>query len=208
MKKYWKLIALILIIIVIAISFNKMSYFFTNANNLLQESGNLAIYIYIALMILAILISPIPSSPLVIIAGNFFGPLNGMIYTLIGATIGAILALAISRFFLHQYLSKKLESNSFYQKIKGKNNHNILFLIFLSRLMPYISFDAISYAAGLTKVNIGAFGLVTFLGMIPIVFLLSFFGLIIQPFLPIIFLSITILFIINIWHSIKKKSLI
>ena len=114
-------------------------------------------------MILAILVSPIPASPLVIVAGMTFGPFSGMIYTLIGATIGAVLAFSLSRFFLRDYFKRNFENNRLYQKLKGKDNKNIMFIVFISRLMPQVSFDLVSYFACLTGINILIFTIATFL---------------------------------------------
>lgn len=202
-KKYWKLFLLISLIVIVAFFFNEINYFFQNTEKLLESTNGFSPIIYILLMITAILISPIPSSPLVILAGSFFGPLYGMLYTLIGATIGAILAFFIARFFLYDYLSIKLEHNNFYKKMKGKDDKNIAFLIFLSRLMPYVSFDIISYVAGLTKIRLITFATVTFLGMVPMVFIFSFFGTIIKPYLLIFFLFLIIIIILDILFKLR-----
>ena len=71
--------------------------------------------------------------------------------------------------------------------------------------MPQVSFDLVSYAAGLTRINVVAFAIVTFIGMIPIVFLLSFFGSLIQPFLPIVFIIISIFFVLYIVYLVLNK---
>lgn len=46
----------------------------------------------------------------------------------------------------------------------------------LSRLIPFVSFDIISYAAGLTVISYWRFALATFIGIIPSSFLLAHFG--------------------------------
>ncbi len=48
--------------------------------------------------------------------------------------------------------------------------------MFVSRLIPFISFDIVSYAAGLTKIKVWRFTLATFAGIIPASFLLARFG--------------------------------
>ena len=206
LKKYWKLLLLLFLIIIVFFFFGKINYFFNNIEKILENTEGFNVLIYILLMIIAILIAPIPSSPLVILAGSFFGPFYGMLYTLIGATIGAVLAFLTSRFFLHDYLSKKIEKNNFYKKIKGKDNKNIAVLIFLSRLMPYMSFDIVSYVAGLTNINVITFATITFLGMIPIVFIFSFFGAIIKPYLFAFLLFLIIIFILDILYYFLRNN--
>jgi uncharacterized membrane protein YdjX (TVP38/TMEM64 family) len=49
-------------------------------------------------------------------------------------------------------------------------------IVFASRLVPFISFDAVSYAAGLTPLTFWRFALATLAGVIPVAFLLAYFG--------------------------------
>ncbi|NCN98608.1 hypothetical protein COU62_02030 [Candidatus Pacearchaeota archaeon CG10_big_fil_rev_8_21_14_0_10_35_219] len=205
-RKYVKLIALVALLIAVVFLFPQINNIYNDVERIIESSGNVAPFVYIILMILAILISPIPSSPLAIIGGIFFGPFLGMLYTLIGATIGAVLAFLIARFFLGDYISKRLERNKFYQKIKGKKERNIAKIILITRLMPHVSFDIVSYAAGLTSLNVLTFALITFIGMMPIVFLLSFFGFLIQPYLSIILILVGISFVSYILYLALKKS--
>jgi len=48
--------------------------------------------------------------------------------------------------------------------------------VFASRLMPFVSFDMISYAAGLSRLHAWRFTLATLAGIIPASFLLAHFG--------------------------------
>ncbi len=128
-----------------------------------------------------------------------------MIYTLISATIGAVIAFSISRYFLRDYLSRYFENHKLYKKIEGKNDINIAYFVFLTRLMPQVSFDIVSYIAGLTRLNVFLFVIATFFGMIPIVFALTFFGYLIEPYKNTILIILTIIFIIYIYKIIKKN---
>ncbi len=48
--------------------------------------------------------------------------------------------------------------------------------VFVSRLLPFVSFDVISYAAGLSKITFWRFGLATFAGIVPASFVLTHLG--------------------------------
>src|SRR5690606_30650372 len=48
--------------------------------------------------------------------------------------------------------------------------------VFSSRLMPFVSFDMISYAAGLSRLHAWRFAFATLAGIIPASFLLAHFG--------------------------------
>jgi len=205
LSKLAKLIIFIIVILFLIVFFPKLNNTYQNVEDLIKNSGIFAPFIYVFLMIVAILVSPIPSSPLAIFGGAVFGPFLGMIYTLIGATIGAVLAFLVSRFFLRDYISRKLERNKFYKRIRGKDNNNIAKIILFTRLMPHISFDIVSYAVGLTSLNVWTFALVTFIGMIPIVFLLSFFGNLIEPYISRLLLVFAVLFFAYIFYLYLKK---
>jgi uncharacterized membrane protein YdjX (TVP38/TMEM64 family) len=49
-------------------------------------------------------------------------------------------------------------------------------IVFISRLLPFVSFDLVSYAAGLTLLSLWRFALATLAGIIPASFLLAHFG--------------------------------
>ena len=49
-------------------------------------------------------------------------------------------------------------------------------IVLVSRLLPFISFDIISYAAGLTVLSFWRFALATLFGIVPASFLLAHFG--------------------------------
>jgi uncharacterized membrane protein YdjX (TVP38/TMEM64 family) len=148
-----------------------------NPNHLveyLQSTGNWAPLIFMAMMALAVVISPIPSVPLDLAAGIAFGPLLGTTYAVIGAEIGALISFMIGRLLGREVVSKLLRTNiTFCEKCA---DHHLAVVVFLARLIPVFSFDLISYGAGLTKISVKAFALATFVGMIPPTFAFTYLG--------------------------------
>jgi len=128
----------------------------------------------IVTMATAILVSPIPSAPIALAAGALYGRYWGAFYVVIGAEIGAIGAFCISRYFgyslLHHWFGEQLN-----QGLAGSQRF-LMGTIFISRLIPFISFDIISYAAGLTAIHFWRFAIATLAGVIPIAFMLAHFG--------------------------------
>jgi len=53
-------------------------------------------------------------------------------------------------------------------------------VVYISRLVPVVSFDIISYGAGLTNMSFIPFIAATFIGMIPLTFIYTYFGSIID----------------------------
>ncbi len=128
----------------------------------------------ILLMTAAIVFSPVPSAPIALAAGAVFGHSWGTIYVLLGAESGAIIAFSIARMLgydvLHRWFGKRLSMN-----LLGDQNA-LTTIVFLSRLIPFISFDVVSYAAGLTSLSFWRFAVATMAGIIPASFLLAHFG--------------------------------
>ena len=56
------------------------------------------------------------------------------------------------------------------------SQNSMMIAVLLSRLVPFISFDLISYAAGLTSIKQWRFSVATLIGLMPASFLLAHFG--------------------------------
>ena len=140
----------------------------------LASLGSWAPVVFIGLMVLAVVVSPIPSLPLDIAAGIAFGPFWGMVYAVTGAEIGAILSFLIGRALGREVLGRLFKTNvTFCEKC---SDHHLLGLVFVARLLPIFSFDIISYGAGLTKMSLKAFAIATLFGMLPPTFALTYLG--------------------------------
>lgn len=140
----------------------------------LGQAGSFAPFLYMLVMALAVIISPIPSLPLDVAAGAFFGPFLGTVYSLIGALGGAVVSFLIARFLGRDMIERFLRGHiNFCTKCSDRLLTKV---IFLSRLLPIVSFDIVSYGAGLTKISLRAFSVATFLGMIPLTFVYNYFG--------------------------------
>lgn len=141
---------------------------------IIKKLGLLGPLVIILLMAIAIVISPIPSAPIALVSGALYGHTFGTIYVVIGALSGALLAFMISRKLGYDYINRKLH-HRMPVKIIGSQN-TLMMIVFFTRLAPFISFDVISYAAGLTKLTVGRFILATLMGIIPISFVLAHLG--------------------------------
>ncbi len=160
---------------------------------LLQETGTLAMILdgaalrerinqwgpwgpllVIGLMVLAILVSPIPSAPIAMAAGAAFGQAWGTVYVLAGAEIGALAAFGLSRWLggetMRRWFGERLSVG-----LLGSQN-TLMGIVLVSRLLPFVSFDIVSYAAGLTVLSFWRFALATLVGIVPASFLLAHFG--------------------------------
>lgn len=128
----------------------------------------------IGIMALAIVINPIPSAPIALAAGAMFGHVWGTLYVVIGAEIGALAAFGIARLFGQGLLCRLFGERVLLGWLGSQNA--LTWMVFASRLLPFLSFDLVSYGAGLTPIKTWRFALATLLGVIPVSFLLAHFG--------------------------------
>ncbi len=128
----------------------------------------------VGLMILAIVLSPIPSAPIALAAGVVYGHTWGTLYVLIGAEIGALIAFGIGRLLGFDVLNRRFGNRLSFGLLGSQNT--LMAIVFASRLLPFLSFDLVSYAAGLTPLAAWRFAVATLAGIVPASFLLAHFG--------------------------------
>ena len=137
----------------------------------LGMAGPLAV---VALMTLAILVSPIPSAPIALAAGALYGHTWGTTYIALGAELGALAAFGLARLLgrdaLQRWFGDRLP------KTRLGSQGALMTIVFVSRLLPFISFDVVSYAAGFTTLSWWRFALATLAGIVPASYLLAHFG--------------------------------
>ncbi len=140
----------------------------------IQEFGVWGPATLISIMALAIIVNPIPSAPIALASGALYGHYLGTFYIIVGATLGAMCAFTLSRKFGYGVLSKVSEGKHQFKLTESQNT--LMFLVFVSRLIPFVSFDLMSYAAGFSKLSGWRFFLATLTGLVPASFLLAHFG--------------------------------
>lgn len=128
----------------------------------------------ITLMTVAVVASPIPSAPIALAAGAAYGHVWGTVFVVIGAELGALIAFGLARLLGHDVL-RRVFGDRVDAGLLG-SQAALTATVFASRLMPFVSFDMISYAAGLSRLHAWRFALATLAGIIPASFLLTHFG--------------------------------
>ena len=92
--------------------------------------------------------APLPAPAVAVAGGYTFGTFEGFVLTWLGALLGGVGSFALSRKFGRRFLvgSDRVRRLDRYAEEHGA------FMIFLLRLIPLVSFDAISYTAGLSGI--------------------------------------------------------
>ena len=107
----------------------------------------------------------LPGSVLTLAGGALFGPWQGTLYSLGGATLGAVLSFLVSRHLAADWVRRKSGAR-LSQLIEGVESEGWRFVAF-TRLVPLFPFNLLNYALGLTRIPLAAYALTTFVCMIP-----------------------------------------
>lgn len=167
---------------------------------LLESMGHFAPLGFMGVMALAVA-SPLPSLPLDIAAGVFFGPWLGTLYSATGALIGSIISFSIARLLGRSLIERFLRGHINF--CSSCSDRMLTGVVFFTRLIPVVSFDMVSYGSGLTKMSLWRFSLATFLGMLPLTFVYNYFGsaLVVDGRLAALFgiVMVLLLFLLPVW---------
>ncbi|MCE2401502.1 TVP38/TMEM64 family protein [Candidatus Poribacteria bacterium] len=137
--------------------------------------GLFAPLISATLMIFQSVIAPLPAFLITIANGALFGFWWGMLLSWSSAMLGAALCFYIARFLGAKHVARIVSQpvvNKTDQFIQTYGNYAIL----IARLIPYIPFDVVSYAAGLTRIQFIGFWLATGIGQLPATVVYTYLG--------------------------------
>jgi uncharacterized membrane protein YdjX (TVP38/TMEM64 family) len=141
----------------------------------LRSFGPLAAAVSAALMVLQSLAAPIPAFVITLSNAVVFGWWQGAILSWSSAMLGATLCFFIARILgrdavAHFVTKGALQTiDRFFEKFGA---HAIL----ICRLLPFLSFDYVSYAAGLTGMSFLKFIVATGIGQLPATIVYSYVG--------------------------------
>ncbi len=127
------------------------------------------------LMVLQALMLPLPAFVVTFANGLAFGTFWGGVLSLLSASAAAALSFWISRLLGRGPVEVLVGSASL-----GSADRWFLrwgtYAVLIARLVPIVSFDVISYAAGLTRMRFSGFMLATVVGMAPATFVYAYLG--------------------------------
>ena len=141
----------------------------------IMSFGAWAPLISLLLMVLQSLVAPLPAFLLAFANGLAFGVFWGGLLTFVSALLAAAISFWIGR-GLGRSAVELLVGASGVAAADAWFVRRGAWAILIARLVPIISFDAISYAAGLTGMRFHWFLAATALGIAPATFLYAFLG--------------------------------
>lgn len=133
-----------------------------DANYALAVAGFVAAYV-------AIVAFSLPGATVATLTGGFlFGTFPGVLFNVVGATLGAVLIFLAARAGLGRRLSKGIDtSEGRLKRIKEGIQENQWSMLFLLRLLPVVPFFVANLLPALVGVRFRNFVLTTVLGIIP-----------------------------------------
>jgi uncharacterized membrane protein YdjX (TVP38/TMEM64 family) len=116
-----------------------------------------------------------PAFLLTIAAGAIFGFVKGVIYVMIGATIGATLAFLTGRYLARQFVEQLLRREPRLQIIDRAVERHGFRLVALLRMSPAVPFVLLNYALGLSRIKLVDY-VAASIGMLPVVAMYVYTG--------------------------------
>lgn len=148
---------------------------FTVVRDFVASYGVYAAAVSFGLMILQSLAAPLPAFLITFANANLFGWWQGAILSWTSAMAGAAVCFYVAR-ILGRDVAERLTSRAGLQQIDAFFEKHGRMSILIARLLPFMSFDIVSYAAGLTSMSFPGFMIATGLGQLPATIVYSYVG--------------------------------
>ena len=186
---------------------------FTVVRDFIDEYGTYAMLVSAGLMVFQSVAAPLPAFLITFANANLFGWWQGALLSWSSAMLGAAVCYYISK-ILGRDIVVKLTSKTGLESVdvffEKYGRHSIL----IARLLPFMSFDIVSYAAGLTSMKFLPFFIATGIGQTPATIVYSYVGgmltggaqLLVTGLLILFALSIFIVLLRNIYKARNEKN--
>ena len=141
----------------------------------IRSFGAYAMAFSFVLMVFSSLIAPLPAFMITLSNAAIFGWWQGAILSWSSAMVGAALCFFLAR-GLGRDVIEKLAGRGALAGVEGYFQKYGTKTILVCRLLPFVSFDAVSYFAGLTPIKFLPFFIATGLGQTPATIVYSYVG--------------------------------
>ena len=170
----------------------------------IKSYGALAPVVSALLMIFQSVIAPLPAFLITFANGTLFGFWWGSLLSWSSSMIGAACCFYIARALGIQRVTALIsqpavdKANDFAEKYGT-------YAILIARLMPFVSFDAVSYFAGATRMRFLSFWIATGIGQLPATLVYSYLGETASPHIRWILFGFGIVIAISIIKWLMRK---
>lgn len=171
----------------------------------IDKYGNWAMLVSGLLMIFQSIAAPLPAFFITLTNANLFGWWQGCILSWVSSMMGAVLCFFIARILGRDVVERictkgaLVSVEEFFAKY-GKR------CILICRLLPFVSFDVVSYAAGLTAMDFWGFFVATGVGQMPACIVYSYVGGMLTGGARKLFIGLMCLFALAIGIFVVKQA--
>ena len=185
---------------------------FSAASDFMAQYGPAAAVVSFLLMVFQSVIAPLPAFLITIANANLFGWWQGAILSWASAMAGAALCFWIARVVGREAVEKLAGKSGIRQMEEFFQRHGTQSVL-IARLLPFVSFDWVSYFAGLTSIRFWSFFWATGLGQLPATIVYSYVGgmltggakLLMTGLLILFALAILVVVIRQVYTETQKK---
>ena len=170
----------------------------------IRSFGPYAMVFSFFLMVFSSLIAPLPAFMITLSNAAIFGWWQGAILSWSSAMVGSALCFLLSR-GLGRDVVEKFAGKGALAGVEGYFEKYGTKTILVCRLLPFVSFDAVSYFAGLTPMKFLPFFIATGLGQTPATIVYSYVGGMLTGGARIMMTGLLCLFAISILVTIVKQ---
>ena len=166
--------------------------------------GALAPVVSAILMIFQSVIAPLPAFLITFANGTLFGFWWGSLLSWSSSMVGAAFCFYIARYLGIERITRLIsqpavdKTNDFVEKYGT-------YAILIARLIPFISFDVVSYFAGATRMRFLGFWIATGIGQMPATLVYSYLGESASPHIKWILFAFGIVIAISIIKWLMRK---
>jgi uncharacterized membrane protein YdjX (TVP38/TMEM64 family) len=127
------------------------------------------------LMVLQSIAAPIPAIPITLANAAIYGPWLGALVSWSSAQLASAVCFVIARSLGRPFV-EKLFRPALLDRLDGFFTRDGLAAVLVMRLVPFVSFDVVSYAGGLTSIRVVPFLVATGIGQMPATIVYSHAG--------------------------------
>ena len=170
----------------------------------IRSFGPYAMVFSFFLMVFSSLIAPLPAFMITLSNAAIFGWWQGAILSWSSAMVGAALCFLLAR-GLGRDVVERFAGKGALASVEGYFEKYGTKTILVCRLLPFVSFDAISYFAGLTPLKFLPFFIATGLGQTPATIVYSYVGGMLTGGARLMMTGLLCLFALSILVTIIKQ---
>jgi len=145
------------------------------AREYLSSFGMWAPVVSLGMMVLQAIVAPIPGAFITLANAGLFGWVKGAVLSWSGAMAGAAICFGLSRYWGRSAVERLIRGSSLQKADRFLQEHG-RWAVLIARLLPIVSFDLVSYAAGLSGMGFWGFFWATGIGQLPFMLLASYLG--------------------------------